>query len=257
MPKKLTTEEFIHKSKEVYGEQQYNYKDVVYVKSTVPVTLHCKCGNTFQQRPNNHLFGLVGCQPCANQSRHDSHVKSKQQYILDAQKVHGLKYDYSDIEYHRWDSILTIKCPYHSTFNQEANSHLQGSECPKCSRYKSSRKGGMSNIKDLDNESVHYYVVEFKNSKYHFIKVGLTTRSIEKRFKPKAYSSYTQIVHLDVTLPAIKAIGLERDSFITFKDEQYFISEKADCFKGCTELLNIKCLDKLLEFVNDRSSSHE
>lgn len=62
--KSLSLEEFIKKSKEIYGNDLFNYNDVIYVNNKTPITLTCnKCGTTFQCRPDNHLKGH-GCPKC-------------------------------------------------------------------------------------------------------------------------------------------------------------------------------------------------
>lgn len=53
-------------------------------------------------------------------------------YIQKAKKIHGDKYDYSLVEYNRSNSKISIICKLHGLFKQEANSHLQGFNCPKC-----------------------------------------------------------------------------------------------------------------------------
>lgn len=62
--KSLKLEEFIQKSKEIYGNDLFNYNDVVYINNKTPITLKCnKCGTIFQCRPDNHLKGH-GCPKC-------------------------------------------------------------------------------------------------------------------------------------------------------------------------------------------------
>lgn len=49
-----------------------------------------------------------------------------------ARKVHGLKYDYSQVIYVRTLVPVKIGCPKHGSFEQKPNSHLQGRGCQKC-----------------------------------------------------------------------------------------------------------------------------
>lgn len=58
--------------------------------------------------------------------------KTLQQFIQDAQKVHGEKYDYSLVQYKGDNLRIIIICPKHGHFLQTANTHLQGSGCTKC-----------------------------------------------------------------------------------------------------------------------------
>ena len=124
---KLTTEEFIKKAREVHGEK-YDYSKVKYVNNATKVAIICPEHGEFLQRPAFHQRG-AGCPQCAG------YVKlTTQDFITRAREVHGNKYDYSKVEYTNMFSKVTIICPEHGEFLQEAKTHLDGSECPECSK---------------------------------------------------------------------------------------------------------------------------
>lgn len=56
------------------------------------------------------------------------------EFIFRATKVHGDRYDYSDVVYINNKTKACIVCPIHGKFFQIPNSHLIGIGCPKCSR---------------------------------------------------------------------------------------------------------------------------
>lgn len=58
--------------------------------------------------------------------------KTKEQFIADARKVHGYRYDYSRVDYKNNKLPLIIICPTHGEFEQRGDMHLQGHGCPKC-----------------------------------------------------------------------------------------------------------------------------
>lgn len=59
--------------------------------------------------------------------------KTKEQFIEDAIKVHGDKYDYTSVEYINSDTHVNILCKTcGTTFEQKPNSHLHGRGCPIC-----------------------------------------------------------------------------------------------------------------------------
>lgn len=58
--------------------------------------------------------------------------RTTEEWVAKAREVHGDKYDYSKSEYINSRSKISIICPIHGIFKQEANSHLKGSGCPKC-----------------------------------------------------------------------------------------------------------------------------
>ena len=57
---------------------------------------------------------------------------TQEQFIAKARAVHDDRYDYSLVKYADSRTKVTIICPDHEAFEQEANSHLQGIGCPDC-----------------------------------------------------------------------------------------------------------------------------
>jgi hypothetical protein len=62
MSKKITTEEFIERAKEIHGDR-YDYSKVIYVKSIENVIITCPIHGDFEQSPNSHLC-RHGCRKC-------------------------------------------------------------------------------------------------------------------------------------------------------------------------------------------------
>lgn len=121
---KLTTEKFINKAKDVHGDK-YDYSKVNYVNRHTEVCIICpECGE-FQQTPNSHLAGN-GCPKCKGW------VFNTEDFIDKAKKVHGDKYDYSEVEYNKSCEKVKIICSKHGEFWQTPNKHLGGCGCPKC-----------------------------------------------------------------------------------------------------------------------------
>ena len=58
--------------------------------------------------------------------------RTQEEFISDAKKIHGDKYDYSKVVFTRMKDKITIICPKHGEFEQRAIEHLSGSGCPKC-----------------------------------------------------------------------------------------------------------------------------
>lgn len=66
--------------------------------------------------------------------------KTTEQFISEARKVHGDKYDYSMVEYVNARTKVCIVCPEHGEFWQIPDSHLRGRGCWKCGRAVSGEK---------------------------------------------------------------------------------------------------------------------
>ena len=58
--------------------------------------------------------------------------KTTEQFISEAIKVHGDKYDYSKVEYINAKTKVCIICPKHGEFWQRAKDHLWGHRCTVC-----------------------------------------------------------------------------------------------------------------------------
>lgn len=58
----FTTEDFIARTKERFGDDAFDFSDTVYTKSSDKVTLKCnKCGRTFTREANSFLMSSDGC----------------------------------------------------------------------------------------------------------------------------------------------------------------------------------------------------
>ena len=62
--------------------------------------------------------------------------RTTEEFIDEAKKVHGDKYDYSISEYKGYKNDIYIICKKHGQFKQKVEKHLCGHGCPKCSNSK-------------------------------------------------------------------------------------------------------------------------
>ena len=134
MKQTLTTEQFIEKAKQIHGNK-YDYSKVVYVNNHTKVCIICPEHGEFWQTPHKHTISKHGCPACGG-----SIILNNKTFIEKARKIHGDKYDYSQVNYINNREKVCIICNKknkngikHGEFWQEASSHLQGVGCPKCS----------------------------------------------------------------------------------------------------------------------------
>ena len=73
--KKLTTEEFVRKSKEVHGEK-YDYSSVEYIGANYKVLITCPIHGIFEQRASAHLDGQ-GCPLCGEKEKANNRRKHR------------------------------------------------------------------------------------------------------------------------------------------------------------------------------------
>ena len=136
--KVMTTEEFIHRAKQVHGDK-YDYSQVHYVNAKTKVCVICSKHGDFWQSPEKHLKGQ-GCPKCRYVSLARRFNQGKEKFIEKAKKVHDGYYDYSAVEYVNSHTHVKIICPIHGVFLQEPASHLSGCRCPKCAKIEASQK---------------------------------------------------------------------------------------------------------------------
>lgn len=155
MSKRLTTEEFIKKAKQIHNDK-YDYSQTVYVRSRDRLSIICPEHGAFEQRADSHLLGN-GCPECAKvwsdehkqnlrKSVRESIGMTTEEWIERAKVVHNDKYDYSQVVYENQRTMVKIICPKHGLFEQQADSHLRGCGCSQCG-YES------DNHKDVHNWS--------------------------------------------------------------------------------------------------------
>ena len=129
--RKLTTEEFIEKARELHGNK-YDYSKVNYVNNHTKVCIICPEHGEFWQVPSSHLQG-VGCPKCGLNKIWESRGRiTTDEFIEKAIEVHGDKYDYSKVRYVNSHTKLCIICPEHGEFWQLPYVHLKGCGCDKC-----------------------------------------------------------------------------------------------------------------------------
>ena len=125
--KKMNTDEFIKRAKEVHGDK-YDYSKTEYVNSRTKVCIIDKEIGEFFQFPMAHLKGYI----YKNKHRNRKSNISNEEYIERVKKVHGNRYDYSKTEFKSMSQKIRIICHKHGEFSQEAKSHLNGVGCPSC-----------------------------------------------------------------------------------------------------------------------------
>lgn len=166
--KKLTTQEFIEKAREIHGTK-YDYSKVNYVNSKTNVCIICPDHGEFWQLPDYHLKSY-GCPKCGINTRAKNNTKTTEQFIKEAQQIHGDKYDYSKVQYIGKDKNVCIICPKHGEFWQTPHNHLCGSGCPACKNeyisnlYKDTTDSFIEKAKQVHGDKYDYSKVNYIDS---------------------------------------------------------------------------------------------
>lgn len=125
--KKLTTEEFIQKAKQVHSNR-YDYSKVEYVSTHQNICIICPKHGEFWQRASHHLYGSK-CPKC----RKNKPKLTINQIINRANIIHNFKFKYNIKQKINGSyDLLEVYCFIHGWFLQRVLKHLSGHGCPTC-----------------------------------------------------------------------------------------------------------------------------
>lgn len=134
--KRITTEEFIEKAKEIHGNK-YDYSKVNYKNKDTKICIICPEHGEFYQAPHNHIAQKQGCPVCGKKYAKECHKGNYQNFIKSSVKHFGKKYSFPNIEneYINNRSKITILCnDCGNVFTKVAHDHLNlpNGGCKKC-----------------------------------------------------------------------------------------------------------------------------
>lgn len=167
-----TLESFVSRASALH-ENKYDYSKVEYVNNKTKVKIICPVHGEFECTPHNHLKGR-GCPLCAK-----NHKNTQEDFIAKANKVHNNFYDYSLVKFTKNAAKITIICPEHGPFEQEANSHLMGHGCPECGKIKLADSDYESRVETRKNTCIKRYGVD------NPMKVESVRKTLKESFKSK------------------------------------------------------------------------
>ena len=122
----LTTKQFIARAIRIHGKR-YDYSKVYYENNKTKVVIICHAHGEFWQTPSHHINRKQGCQACS------STLKTREQFVNDAERIHGKTYNYSKINYINNKTKVIIICEKHGEFLQRPNDHINNKHgCPRC-----------------------------------------------------------------------------------------------------------------------------
>ena len=130
------------------------------------VTLKCKKHALIFRKRLSRLLKGSGCPLCSGKAR-----KTFEQFVEDARKVHGDKYEYNDSNYVNSRTKIGITCPEHGTFYQTPTNHLNGNGCPKCKAEKSRQMFSSTREKFIEKAD------EIHHGRYDYSKVEYVNRN--------------------------------------------------------------------------------
>lgn len=186
----MDTKEFIKKSKLVWGDNVFDYKDVNYINNSTPVVLWYN-GLKFTQRPKHHLAHR---KPLfmSEKKKH-----TKEELIELFNKVHSNKYNYGDFEYkNAKEKNIPVYCSVkdsngveHGVWYTNASNHLAGYGCPKCKSEKLSSTFSSNKDEFISKSKIIH------GDKYDYSKVIYLNNSTPIEIVCPQHGSFHQIPH--------------------------------------------------------------
>jgi len=143
--------DIIHKELlDVHGDR-YEYDSSSYSYVNRKIRIKCSKHGWFKQQVSTHKGG-GGCRKCQDELSGDRTRVTKKDFIGRAKKMHGSKYDYSNVVFKDQYTSVKIICDIHGEFEQKPRDHYRGSGCQSCIESR-----GESAIRVyLDNHNIKY-----------------------------------------------------------------------------------------------------
>lgn len=173
--KKFTTEDFIKKAKEKHGNK-YNYSLSKYNGSDLKLKIICPVHGVFEQVAYSHYRVGAGCIKCAEDYTGNLSKKKVEDFIIQANKTHNNKYDYSLSEYKNALKKIKINCPIHGLFEQTPDNHLHGKGCKKCYFDKLKELYTLTNEEFIEKANLvheNFFIYKLSAYKHNNIKVKI------------------------------------------------------------------------------------
>jgi hypothetical protein len=216
-----TKDEFVVEA-HIKHENKYDYSKVIYKNSKSNITIICPIHGDFKQTPNSHLNGH-GCPMCGNIKRIQGLIKTTDDFLESGIRIHGGTYDYSKVNYIKFNSPVTITCHIHGDFEQLPMIHLSGCGCPLC-------KSDKQRIRNAIRFEYTYpigtlYFLRCYNDSEVFLKIGITSRTIEKRYNTNSAMPYEYETLYEWTGDSKVVVGIEQkiiNQFVYYKPEIMF-----------------------------------
>lgn len=145
------------------------------------------------------------------------------EFCKKASKIHNNKYDYSISLYNGRTNLISINCPIHGTFSQNAGNHLNGHGCPKCRCDYISGLFAMSEHDFLEKS----YKIHGKN-KYDYSKVIYKRHNKKIQIICKKHGCFLQLPSNHLKGQGCPKCGIEKTSNSHTKSIDSFVK---DAFK--------------------------
>ena len=168
--------------------------------------------------------------------------KTTEEFIEEARKIHGDKYNYSKVEYVNQLTKVCIICPIHGEFWQAPKQHLRGQGCQKCGllRNKKHNIGTKPRGKKYTQKEFIDKLQEIYGDLYDYSKVEYRNRSSKIILICKKHGEFTKsatdLINKKTGCPFCN-IEKKAERYRLGKDN--FIKKANDIFHGLYDYKNV------------------
>lgn len=179
--RKITQGEFIDRVQKIHPE--IDFTKSVYINAKTKITATCKDHGDFKKDLRG-LYKGQGCPTCGREQSRLCQMKTQEDFVRQAAKVHGGRYDYTHTVYKGAFKDIVIECSEHGTYKQRASTHLEGFGCSKCSEENKgwSRQAFVRLCNKNASGVATLYVLRCEKGTEKFYKVGITSRTVADRY---------------------------------------------------------------------------
>ena len=112
---------------------RFDYSKMNYIRCDKKIEIICKEHGSFWQLPIYHWRGQNGCKKCFYNERKDPTL-SNSTVIKRFEDKHLNRYDYSKMNYLKYNKVVEIICKDHGSFFLSPKQHWDGLGCPECKK---------------------------------------------------------------------------------------------------------------------------
>lgn len=146
-------------------------------------------------------------------------------FIQEAELLHGDKYDYSQVEYKTSKDKVKINCKIHGTFKQTPNNHLRGKGCKFC--------GDIKKAKNRIEINQLKFILDFQSShgnRYDYSKFRYTKSRDKSTIICKIHGEFEQSHNIHKKGVGCPTCGTELAKSKISKTTEHFIKKATDKF---------------------------
>ena len=158
-------------------------------------------------------------------------------FILNANKKHEKKYDYSKVKYVNAKTRIKIICPTHEEFEQTPDRHLRSNGCQKCTKEKSSLSRRLTQPQFINK------ALEVHGDRYDYSDTTYVNAKTHVKIICPTHEEFKQTPNGHLSGKGCKQCGVEKRSDKQRKTLEQFIKEARDKHGDKFDYKNVKYIN--------------